>query len=147
MILSSPFPVVVRPPDRHARTGGGWHARRSTAKGRPRRHEGIDALAVVDTPFLCPVGALFARIVDPYSDKRDDVLSGLLLRIAPGFELRFLYVDPIKELVGQYVGRGTVLGTVQSLQDMYPGILDHVHCEVWLNGRRVDPTPYLVSPL
>ena len=139
--LRSPVGLLVRGPDKFASQGGAYHAARST-DGRSRQHEGIDLLTYPGQPILAPETCVPQRIADPYPDKKDAVLTGLLVRLMDGIEVKFLYMAPAERIMGRVCPAGTILGHAQSLQHLYPGIQDHVHCEVWVHGERVDPTPY-----
>lgn len=140
---TSPVGMLIRGPDKFASQGGVYHAARSTA-GRPRQHEGIDIVTIPNQPIVAPFTCTVMRVADPYDDKKDSTLLGLLIRHMgdPSIEVKFLYVEPSRAHVGHTVTKGTVIGRAQSMQHLYPGITDHVHVEVWLHGQRVDPTPF-----
>ena len=142
----SPVGIMVRGPDKFASQGGVYHAARST-DGRSREHEGIDICTISGQPIVAPFTANFLRVADPYDDRKDASLFGVLLRNMgdPSIELKILYVDPLRTLVGRTVTKGTVIGRAQSLRKLYPGIIDHVHVEVWMHGQRIDPTPFFMD--
>lgn len=48
-----------------------------------------------------------------------------------------------KEIVGKTVEQGEAIGTAQDLTIKYPGITNHVHFEITLNGEQVDPSRFL----
>ena len=137
----SPVGPMIRPPDLWALEGGAYHAARSS-DGRSRRHEGLDLLAAPGSPILAPFDGFLVRIADPYPQQKDASLLGLLLQSneQPELEVKILYCDPIRSLIGKPVSRGALLARSQSLQSLYPGIRDHIHVEVWISGMRVDPT-------
>ena len=56
------------------------------------------------------------------------------------------YVEPDANLLGNNVTAGDVVGQLQSLQSAYPGITDHVHVELRINGTLTDPTGYIPVP-
>ena len=139
----SPVGMLIRGPDKYAAQGGVYHAARST-DGRSREHEGIDILTIPGAPIVTPFTATFLRVADPYDDKHDAELFGVLIRYMgdPRIEMKILYCDPNRSLVGRTFTKGTIVARAQTLQHLYPGIRDHVHVEVAIMGMRVDPTPF-----
>jgi murein DD-endopeptidase MepM/ murein hydrolase activator NlpD len=64
---------------------------------------------------------------------------------ALGYVARAFYVTPGVE-VGQTVRLGQTIGAVESLQDHYPGITDHVHLEVMQPGGERVNAAELITP-
>ena len=97
-----------------------------------RVHTGTDFRCVV----VAPVAGEVTKIGYPYSDD----LSYRYVQItdSDGYDVRCFYVDPSVQ-VGDRVVVGTEIGTMQSLQGRYPGIIDHVHVEVRAPGGRFIP--------
>lgn len=144
--------MVIRKPDKYALEGGIWHAKRST-DGRPRFHEGIDILTEGGlkpmTYVLAHAPCVFERMADPYPDKKDSVLRGMVLRdLVEGWKVKLLYMRPIMNTqVGRRFDTGEVIGWTQTLQHLYKDITDHIHVELYTPaGERVDPTPHFFRP-
>lgn len=97
-------------------------------------HEGIDIAAAEGTPVTAPaageVTATFRGLT-----------SGLTVDLAhDGFTTRFAHLSAFKVRPGQQVASGTVIGLVGST-----GVATgpHLHFEVRIAGRPVDPLPLL----
>ena len=139
----SPVGMLIRGPDKFAKQGGVYHAARST-EGRSREHEGIDILTIPRSPIQAPFTASVIRTADPYDDKHDAELLGILIRHMgdPRIQMKILYCKPVAGIIGKTITKGTIIAHAQTLQHLYPGIQDHVHVEVSISGMRVDPTPF-----
>ncbi len=144
-LLTAP---MIRPKDKWASAGGAYQAARAT-DGRSRKHEGIDLLTVPGQPIVAPTLVRVLRRADPYPDSKDSTLSGIVLEAMgaghDGLRIKILYLDPDGSLIGKLIPRGTVIGHAQSLQELYPGIRDHIHVEHEVGEMRVDPTPYYID--
>ncbi len=139
----------VRPADRYASQGGAYHAARAR-DGRSRKHEGIDLLTTPPQDIMAPCLVKVLRKADPYPDTKDSTLLGIYLECMEpawdGMRIKILYCDPMLALIGKLCPKGTVIARAQSLQELYPGIRDHIHVELELaSGVRIDPTPYFID--
>ena len=109
-----------------------------------RVHKGVDFNIEANSTVYSPVFGKVVRTAAPY--KSDDRFKGLVIeglgRYA-GYQIKIFYVDPQKEIVGRTVKQGETIGTAQDLTVKYPGITNHVHFEITLNGEQVDPSRYL----
>jgi peptidoglycan LD-endopeptidase LytH len=113
--------------------------------GAPRGdyiHRGVDLAAAVGSKVLALSDGTVSKIGYCY---RDD-LSFRYVELATGWvrgttKERYFYLDPEVE-VGQEIEHGDVLGTVQSLEERYPGITPHFHFEVHVMGAVIDPDSY-----
>ena len=61
-----------------------------------------------------------------------------------GHDLRYFYLDP-RVSKGDSVAEATVLGSVQDLPGVYPGITPHYHFEVRAHGEYLDPNEFIQS--
>jgi peptidoglycan LD-endopeptidase LytH len=110
--------------------------------GGKRRHAGDDSRATVGAPVRAPVAGRVRRIEESYEDRK-----GLLfveIDAGCGRVVQVHYVKPSVR-VGDLVVAGDEIGFAQSLQSRYPGILDHLHIVVLINGKRVDPRLFMKS--
>jgi murein DD-endopeptidase MepM/ murein hydrolase activator NlpD len=106
-----------------------------------RTHNGVDKAVPVGTSIYPIVGGEVTKLGYPYGDD----LSFRYVQVSDrGIDYRYFYVSPLVS-VGDHVTAETVLGKSQKLKDRYPGITEHVHFEVKVNGKTVDPNPYLES--
>jgi len=131
--MTSFFGTLIRGHDQWG--DGAFHASRD---GGSRKHEGIDLAVWPGTPVLAPFACKVIREAIPYAN--DPRFSGLLLGLGDGLELKLLYVEPVRELIGRDVAFGTRIGRVQDLRDKYREITPHVHVELWRDGTRIDPS-------
>jgi len=114
----------------------------SGAYGAPRgnrTHRGIDLVTKPGQTIHAPFTGTVVRHANPYDD--DPRYTGCLLRReSDGLEVKLFYLEGID--IGP-VANGDPIGTAQDIAIKYPGIINHIHLEVWLNGEPVDPAPYL----
>ena len=97
--------------------------------GGSRQHAGVDFVAKAGQPVQAPISGYVTKIGYAYSSAPE--LKFIEIRNpALRYEARVFYVDPdVRE--GQTVRLGDVLGTVHTLQELYPdGMTDHVHLEM-----------------
>lgn len=90
---------------------------------------GQDVLAVTDGTI---------RIGHPYAE--DLSFKYLAITTSDGITARMLYVLPAVGIHnGSDVAAGQPVGTLQSLQALFPGITDHVHVDIWYQGAYQNP--------
>jgi len=108
-----------------------------------RSHRGIDYAAYPGSTLLSPVSGLVNRIGYPYSrlgPKGDYQL--IEIQVDDQTMAKFFYLDPLVQ-PGRKVMRGQPLGIVQDLGKVYPGITNHFHLEIWIEGQHVNPQIWL----
>lgn len=130
---------IIAPPRGEDKFGGGGFG----ASRGSRKHNGIDYAAVPGSSCLSITKGQVTKLGYPY----DDDLSYRYVQVTDnkGNRLRFFYVDPVVK-VGEFVDKDTILGSVQSLQDRYPGIKDHIHLEIICpKGNYINPALYAAS--
>lgn len=112
--------------------------------GGSRDHEGVDFVAESGQQVVAPISGYVTRIGYPYSGSslRYVEIANPALR----YEARVFYVDPGVR-VGQAVRLGDPIGTMDTLQRLYPGgMTDHVHVEITnARGRKIDPAGVIVA--
>lgn len=104
-----------------------------------RKHKGIDL--VCDRDFLVEslLPGEVTKIGYPYHPNDPDKGHLRYVEVTTGdFALRYFYVDPLVQ-VGDTLMIGDTVGAAQGLQDVYPGITEHVHFEILHDGKYVDP--------
>ena len=110
--------------------------------GGTRQHEGVDYAAVADQPVATPLSGYVTKIGYAYPGSTLQFVE--ITNPALGYAARAFYVSPEVEL-GQTVRLGQPIGRVESLQQRYPGIVDHVHLEILKRGDRVNAERLIVS--
>ncbi len=103
-----------------------------------RPHEGLDISAPRGTPIRAPADG---RVI--FVGHR--LGYGLVVELDHGGGVQTLYAHCQKTLVhdGDYVAKGAAIATVGSTG---LSTAPHVHFEVIVNGRHVDPLRYLIAP-
>lgn len=99
--------------------------------GGARMHLGRDYIALPGDAALFPIHAVIERIGVAYANSP---LGSIHLRGTgehQGLTMKVLYVQ-CDHRVGDIGKPGERLGEVQSLQSRYPGITDHIHCELYV---------------
>ncbi len=101
-----------------------------------RPHEGIDVTAPMNAPIEAPAAGVVTQVswVEGY---------GNMLTVDHGYGLvtRYAHCSRILVVRGQRVKRGQVMANVGST-GLSTG--PHLHYEVWVNGRPVDPKKYVL---
>lgn len=133
--------ILIEPPqrgtDKHG--SGAYKASRGS-----RTHNGIDIACYKGSIILSPNAGIVTKIGYPYSP--DNAKKGHLRYVQVTemgkYRCRYFYVDPSVRL-GQDIRPGDELGVSQGLLEIYPGITDHIHYEVFYGKEVVDPNTYL----
>ncbi len=103
--------------------------------GKPAMHKGIDLAAKEDSGMI----AVAAGVVT-WAGKRYGYGNLIEINHGKGYVTRYGHGKKILVNVGDTVEKGQVIGTVGSSgRSTGP----HVHFEVWLNGKTVDPMKYV----
>lgn len=125
--------------------GCGYFGAPRKRNGRRYEHKGVDFQVPEHEPITCPIKGRIKRIGIAYfnTDYRLIVIEGV--EKYQGFYLKILYIDPYVS-VGQLVEEGDLLGFIQSLQTMYPGITDHIHVELWYHSEYQSKGGILLDP-
>jgi murein DD-endopeptidase MepM/ murein hydrolase activator NlpD len=106
------------------------------ARRKNRKHNGIDFLAQPNTAVFAPISGTI-RPVTVYSG--DPRWKGVSIK-NPTMEVKVFYMEPLKNLTT--VTQGMRIGAVQNMAVPHPGMKNHIHIEVYINGKLVDPSPY-----
>lgn len=115
---------------------GHYHASRGN-----RLHQGVDLVVVPGAPVRSPINGTVTREARPYPGES---WSGIVIEGEGGLQVKIFYMRPTPGIIGRQVRTGDLLGTAQAISLRYtPNMIDHVHVEYLLNGRNVDPTPFL----
>jgi murein DD-endopeptidase MepM/ murein hydrolase activator NlpD len=119
-------------------SSGFARARRHPILGIWRSHDGLDISAPTGTPIRSPAGGRVVRV-------ERQLGYGLLVEVSHGGGVitRYAHCSAARVSVGQRVGAGAVIATVGS-SGLASG--PHLHYEVLVRGRRVNPARYPVSP-
>lgn len=105
--------------------------------GANSSHQGIDIAAPIGTPVLAPADGvvIFSGVKDAY---------GKFLMIAHGYGVvtRYGHNSELLVKVGQKVSKGDQIAAVG---DTGRSTGPHLHYEIWVNGRVVNPNRYLLG--
>lgn len=136
-------PTGAEPRGHDAFGDGFFGARRD---GGSRDHEGVDYMAAAGQEVRAPMSGYVTKIGYAYAG--DTGLKFVeITNPALGYAARAFYVKPGVE-VGQTVRLGQPIGKVESLQDHYRGITDHVHLEILApGGDRVNAAKLIVPKM
>ena len=138
-MLSPTGSLLVRGPDRWANSGGQFGASR-LHKGEEDTHKGSDLIIVAGRDIIAPGDGLYTRTGICYP--RDFRYLKCVLELDEGMKVNILYCWPRLTKLKRF-RRGDVIGLAQDLSARYPRIVNHVHFEVVVHGRRVDPMQFL----
>lgn len=107
-------------------------------------HQGIDLACMRGSLVRSVCAGKVTKIGYPYNpeDKVKGHLRYVQVTDNNGFDVRYFYIIP-RVKVGDNVLTDWILGEVQGLTDIYPGITDHFHFEVKKNGEIINPHEYL----
>lgn len=112
--------------------------------GGSRAHEGVDYVATAGQDVHAPMSGYVTKIGYAYAG--DTELKFVeITNPALGYAARAFYVTPGVE-IGQTVRLGQPIGKVESLQDHYPGITNHVHLEILAPGGDRVNAAQLITP-
>jgi murein DD-endopeptidase MepM/ murein hydrolase activator NlpD len=101
-----------------------------------RRHEGVDIPAATGTPiYAAASGRVFKA--GPISSNAG---LGVEIHHDGGVDTKYFHMYRVQASVGQYVSQGQQIGLVGSTGDASG---PHLHLELWVGGRAVNPFPYL----
>lgn len=112
------------------------------SRGR-RKHRGIDFACIKGSKILSLTNGIVSKIGYPYNP--NDYKKGHLRYVQvthDGMDVRYFYIDPAVK-VGNTIRRWEVIGSVQGLTDIYPGITDHFHFEVKRGKEFLNPEEFL----
>lgn len=122
--------------DRDRWGSGHWGARRGD-----REHQGIDYHCIPGSVCLSTVNGHVTKLGFPYADQKRSHLRYVEVTNDCGHKHRFFYIKPLVT-EGSQILKGNAIGIVQTLQDIYPDISDHIHYEIIVNGEKVNPEEY-----
>lgn len=105
-------------------------------------HQGIDVSADAGTEVYATTDGEIKAVY------KDDELSGnqIVLNNGAGIVTIYSFIDPLENLkAGDKVSKGDVIGTISAPTGSEYKDGAHVHIEVYVNDKAVDPENYLVS--
>jgi len=124
--------------------GSGWfQATRANAGGK-YTHKGLDTLCTPGEAVVAPEDALVERWGKCYV--KPPQFDLIVLWVWDTLRVKILYVEP-RTAVGSRVRRGQVIGVAQDVTERKDyrarGMLPHIHTEIWVAGRPVNPANYM----
>jgi len=108
-----------------------------------RKHNGVDLSCYPDSKVLSICRGRITKFGYPYANHLE--YRYVEVTDAEGLRYRYFYVYPNPNLImGGKVLVGDVLGLVQDLTKIYPGITNHVHFEIKdKDNEYIDPTDFI----
>jgi len=134
MLKSLPAVQPISNPDL-SRTASGFGNRIHPIYKIEKFHSGMDFTAPVGTPVMA-TGDGMVEIAE--SSKRGNG-NRIVIDHGYGYKTTYSYLDEIKVRKGMKVSRGEVIGTVGNTG---LSVAPHLHYEVLLNGKTVNPVNY-----
>jgi murein DD-endopeptidase MepM/ murein hydrolase activator NlpD len=99
----------------------------------------VDAVIPPGSLLKSPVSGRVTKLGYPYAD--DLSYKSIDITTDDNHRIRFFYVSPMVSM-RQRVYVGQVIGEVQDLTTRYENMHNHVHVEVIIDGKHVDPDVY-----
>jgi murein DD-endopeptidase MepM/ murein hydrolase activator NlpD len=120
-----------------------WGSGHYLASRGDRIHKGIDIACYPSSTLLADFDAQVIRVGYPYSKHgKKGYLRLVELAVDAQTRVKYMYIYPSVS-PGQFVNKGDELGIVQDLSIIYPGMTNHYHMEVWVEGCHVNPEIWL----
>lgn len=125
------------------RSTDNWGSGQYLASRGERYHKGEDVACYPDSILLSDFDAQVIRVGHPYSKYgKKGYLRLIELAVDAQTKVKIMYIYPSVQ-PGQFVKKGDELGIVQDLTIIYPGMTNHYHWEVWVEGCHVNPSIWL----
>jgi murein DD-endopeptidase MepM/ murein hydrolase activator NlpD len=109
---------------RSDRAGDGHYGARRGAK----THKGVDYICIPEQPIKAPISGRIVREARPYATGD---YSGVVIQ-NKHYAIKMFYLDPVRDLIGEDVEQGAVIGTAQDISKRYAGqgMTPHIHLEI-----------------
>ena len=130
-----PTTLEKRQPDK-------WGAGHFGASRGSRIHHGIDYECPAFRAVLSPCAGKVTKHGYPYGD--DLSFRYIEITDSKGYRHRIFYVSP-GQPVGNEVKEGQTIGISQDLEPRYPEITPHIHYEVILDDKYINPENFKIS--
>lgn len=135
---------------------GLFDAPRVRPDGTVYKHKGTDIAAEPGQAVVSPVTGTVEHIGDPYDAKKHpnkaDIYQSVTILTEDGYRVKIFYVG-LDPSIGKEtpISAGQRIGAVQDLSVIYPPknggrMTNHIHVEVWKNGRPRNPTGAIFGP-
>ena len=116
-------------------------------------HPGVDFRGPTGSLVIAPLDGEVIGVQDKKIKMNSEAYFNISARIkhADGIETDYQHLDEVFVQGGDKVKRGTVIGTKGTTGfrnnkfDQRPPGYPHLHFEVWKEGRRLDPMPFMVG--
>jgi len=116
-------------------------------------HTGLDFRGHKGSLVIAPLDGVVMGVQDKKIKANAEAYFNISARIkhAGGLETDYQHLDQVFVQGGDKVKRGMVIGTKGTTGyrnnkfDRRPPGYPHLHFEVWKEGRRIDPTPFMVG--
>lgn len=146
-LFSSKMPTKLKSPVKKLQIRGcdlagcGYYGAKRISDGKQRLHYGIDIIVEAGEVIYAPLSGTIRRF-NVYDDSKE--MKGYEIKNGDT-AVKLMYVNwTDKYPTGSTIKQGEPLSTAQDVAKYYKSstMTKHIHCEVLINGKKVDPTPY-----
>ena len=112
-----------------------------------RTHAGVDYNVEAGQDVYAPITGKIIRKSYPY--RNDLRFSGVVIEgvgALSHIKIKLWYFNPIEAKVGKRILKGEKIGVAQDLTTKYPTIENHLHMNLYVNGKLVNSVGYLQEP-
>ena len=121
------------------------------AKRGKKFHKGFDVISIPDESVVSMINGEVTKIGYPYNGRKASHLR--YVEVTEGeYRIRLMYLEPTAKIkVGDYVCAGDRVGWASNIAAYHNKgkkkgqalMRNHLHIEIYKNGKLVDPEPYL----
>lgn len=117
---------IINPTGYSIRIADKWGYGHYLAPRGDRLHFAEDFYCNPGQDIVSPIAGEILREITVYTGSH---LKGLIIS-NQDMELKLLYISVTKNIIGQWVKQGEIIGKAQDIRDKYTDITPHVHMEI-----------------
>jgi len=121
-----------------------WGSGEFGAPRGSRTHNGVDLSVPPGAPVFSVTEGEVTKIGYPYppADTKRGKFRYVEITNEDGLRFRYFYVVPSVQ-IGQKILSGEEIGEADDISEAYPGMIPHVHFEIKLEGKYLNPHDFL----
>lgn len=135
--------ILINPPVRHDNWGNGLFGSDRTRGENHYRHEGYDLWSPPGSLLIAPFGGVYERLGRVYREPEKQEYTLMQIRIDPQTIAKIMYIEPLIDIGDALFLFSTPVGKVQKVSKHHPGMKDHLHFEIHVEGVPVDPKQFI----